>query len=166
MAVAAAALAACLQGSHWTCDGSETVCTDGVPVYFPEPGALGTPEVAARVGAQLACSLEYWGVLHQRLDGWRIVYVRDAVTCGAPESTNGCFDPHDRTITLWYWSVMGDCFEAAFLPHEIGHFTESGHASAKWCGFEGPAEQLQSVPACAGSDWHVLWSWGASCGAS
>lgn len=133
---------------YWTCADGPTLCVDGVPVYM-DPDLVesyATPEVGARISAQLAVSLAHWEVPAEWLAGWRLRYTEaETITCTG--SANGCWDDFDRTITLTLPRGTG-CIEAAPLPHEIGHFVDPGHTDARWCDFGAVLEAYRRIPAC------------------
>lgn len=133
---------------YWTCDGTETACLDGTPV-FVDPSMLptyGTPSMMYRVAVELDASLAYWSVPAVDLAGWRIRYVAaDTVPCNAEAS--GCWDEGDRTISLTFARTTG-CIESSPLPHEIGHFIDRGHTDPRWCDFAQLLELLWTQPSC------------------
>ena len=156
MLLPAVSLAAC--APSWECDGSESACPDGVPVYLPTELAA-MRDVEGRLRAQLETALAYWSLPRSTLDGWKLEYHLDEwVECGGYPGFSGCWDGHEKTIRLAYWAGMSGCVEAAPLPHEIGHFVAS-HGDARFCGWAPLVEELRTVPECGDGGWELNWSY-------
>lgn len=147
------ALSACTE-PYWECDGSETYCADGIPVYleagFPE-NYYNDPTFEARLAAQIAVSLQMWGVSHNELEGYKIIMAVGMVTCDGSVAW-GCCDFEEKTISVEAFSPgwAPGCIEYSILPHELGHLHDDYHEDARWCSdWEGPIELMMSQPECA-----------------
>ncbi len=127
---AAVALASC---SPWNCD----FYSHGACVEFPSPPAnLG--EAQTRMDRLLQLELPFWGL--SSLSGWRIQY-RDSADypCYMVEKNDGCTDYAKNTMSVRLPPDAHDCFEAAELLHELGHYElgDPMHSNARWGDVEG-----------------------------
>jgi hypothetical protein len=129
VAAAALALAGC---STWKCDFE----SHGACVEFTTP----PPDLAAakaRVDALLDRELPFWGL--SSLSGWRIQYRTSLYhPCYLAAENEGCTDYLDKTLSVRVNPTAGDCFEAAELLHELGHYAlgDPMHSNATWLGVE------------------------------
>ncbi len=130
LGVAAAALSGC---HTWHCDFD----SHGACVEFPSPPA----DVAAtkqRMDRLLDLELPYWGL--SSLSGWRIQY-RDTTDypCYLNDRNDGCTDFIEQTMSVRLPPDAPDCFEAAELLHELGHYDlgDPMHSNPLWDGVDG-----------------------------
>jgi hypothetical protein len=118
-------LAAC---APWDCDfESHGACVE----FESDPTDL---ELARqRVDTLLAAELPFWGL--SSLDGWRVQY-RDGpeYTCYLARRNDGCTDYIEKTLSVRVPPGAPDCFEAAELLHELGHYAlgDPMHSAPRW----------------------------------
>jgi hypothetical protein len=128
-AVAAAALLGCAQQT-----GPCLLESHGACVRFTyDVSAI--PDLQARVDRLLELTMAYWG-LHS-LSGWAVQF-RDTsrYNCYLNMNNSGCTNFFDREISVHVLPTYGECFEAAPLLHELGHYTlgDPAHSDAEWHG--------------------------------
>ncbi len=126
---AALTLAGC---DPWRCDfQSHGACVE----FVRQPADLA--DAQRRVDRLLELELPYWGLAN--LDGWRIQY-RDTAqyTCYLADRNDGCTDFVEKTLSVRLPQDVPDCFEAAELLHELGHYElgDPMHSSPRWDGVD------------------------------
>jgi hypothetical protein len=126
---AAGLLSAC---SPWRCDFySHGACVE----FAYEPPDLAAAQ--ARVDALLERELPFWGLAS--LSGWRIQFRTTLErTCYLAAESEGCTDYLEKTISVRVPPLVGSCFEASELLHELGHYSlgDPMHSNGAWRGVE------------------------------
>jgi hypothetical protein len=122
---AALALGGC---DPWQCDfESHGACVE----FETDPADLG--EAQRRVDRLLDLELPFWGL--SSLDGWRVQY-RDGpeYTCYLAKRNDGCTDYLEKTLSVKLPPDAPECFEAAELLHELGHYAlgDPMHSAPRW----------------------------------
>jgi hypothetical protein len=90
------------------------------------------PGFDARVRAAAADGARWWGADPAILDGWSVVVVDGAFTCGRLASAGGCTLVEEREIRVS--TDLGPCVGALPVAHEVGHvalWTATGDADAR-----------------------------------
>jgi hypothetical protein len=111
------------------------------PCLFESHGACiqftydvsGIPDVQPRVDRLLDLEMAVWG-LHA-LNGWTVQFRRTAnYNCYLNMNNSGCTNFFDREMSVQVLESYGDCFEAAPLLHELGHYTlgDPSHSDRRW----------------------------------
>jgi hypothetical protein len=134
--VAAWACLAALAASgcdQWMCDfHSHGACVE----FVREPKDLAAAQ--RRVDRLLELELPFWGL--SSLSGWRVQYRESSeYTCYMIENNDGCTDYAKNTISVRLPPDAPDCFEAAELLHELGHYElgDPMHSNPRWADVEG-----------------------------
>jgi hypothetical protein len=121
----ALALAGC---DPWDCDfQSHGACIE----FETDPPDLA--EATRRVDALLETELPFWGL--SNLEGWRVQYRNGAeYSCYLAQRNDGCTDYLEKTLSVRVPPGASDCFEAAELLHELGHYAlgDPMHSSPRW----------------------------------
>ncbi len=122
---AAVPLASC---SPWSCDFySHGACVE----FLRQPPDL--QDAQRRMDRLLDLELPYWGL--SSLSGWRVQYRESPdYTCYMVEKNDGCTDYAKQTISVRLPPDAPDCFEAAELLHELGHYElgDPMHSNDHW----------------------------------
>jgi hypothetical protein len=122
---AALGLASC---ERWECDfDSHGACVE----FETDPPDMGGAK--ARVDALLARELPFWGLAN--LNDWRIqLRVGAEYTCYLAQRNDGCTDYLEKTLSVRVPPDAPECFEAAELLHELGHYAlgDPMHSAARW----------------------------------
>lgn len=95
--------------------------------------ASGIPDLQARVDRLLELEMPFWGLHH--IAGWRIEFRNtNHYNCYLNLSNSGCTDFLSQEISVYVQPTFGECFEAAQLLHELGHYTlgDPTHSDPKW----------------------------------
>ncbi len=91
------------------------------------------PNLQARMDRLLELEMAFWG-LHA-IDGWTIQF-RDTTSynCYLTMNNSGCTNFFSQEMSVYVAPSDGDCFEAAPLLHELGHYTlgDPTHSDPKW----------------------------------
>ncbi|MGC3996788.1 MAG: hypothetical protein QM767_04340 [Anaeromyxobacter sp.] len=116
----------------WRCDfDSHGACIE----FETDPPDLAAAKV--RVDRILDLEMGYWN-LHD-LSGWRVLY-RDSAdyVCYLSTRNDGCTDYPNHTLSVLVPAEARDCFEAAELLHELGHYElgDPMHANPAWDGVD------------------------------
>jgi hypothetical protein len=145
-AIALASLTGC---DPWRCDFESY----GACVEFTRTPA-DVEDARRRVDALLELALPYWGL--SSLGGWRIQYRETAeYPCYFAARNDGCTDYLERTMSVRVPPDAPECFEAAELLHELGHYElgDPMHSSPRWGGVDAQFARLvwdrpDAAPAC------------------
>jgi hypothetical protein len=112
----------------WRCDFE----SHGACVEFTK----NPPDLEAarrRMDRLLELELPFWGL--SRLDGWRVQF-RDTAEypCYVASRNEGCTDYVQKTLSVRLPRDTPDCFEAAELLHELGHYElgDPMHSNPRW----------------------------------
>jgi hypothetical protein len=133
LAIGACAAALMLAGCEpWSCDFySHGACVE----FLRQPRSMAAAQ--ARMDRLLELELPHWGLTS--LKGWRIQY-RDSADypCYMVDLNDGCTDYLKQTISVRLPPDDPECFEAAELLHELGHYElgDPMHSSPKWDGVD------------------------------
>ncbi len=128
--VALLGIAAC---EPWRCD----FWSHGACVEFTFDPGIPMSEAHARFDRLLELEMPYWGIT--RVSGWRIQYRRSrSYDCYFSSLNEGCTDFLAQTISVRVPPDTSDCFEAAELLHELGHYTigDPMHSAPAWEGVD------------------------------
>jgi hypothetical protein len=139
LAACLVALAAGLGGCDpWRCDfESHGACIE----FETNPPHLDAAR--ARVDRLLDLELPYWN-LHS-LSGWRIQFRESPeYVCYLATRNEGCTDYVNKTLSVRVPPESRDCFEAAELLHELGHYAlgDPMHSAPGW---KGVADQFAPI---------------------
>jgi hypothetical protein len=127
-ALAVTALPGCMQ---------QGVCefkSHGACIQFTYDSSA-APDLQARMDRLLELEMAYWG-LHS-LGGWTVQFRNSpSYNCYLTLTNSGCTNFFDREMSVYVQPGYGDCFEAAPLLHELGHYTlgDPTHSDARWRG--------------------------------
>lgn len=153
--IIAIALSAC---SPWHCDFT----VKGACVEF-ETTPTDIPGYQARLERLLELEMPFWGV--SDLNGWRIQYRNtEDYLCYLVPKDAGCTDYVEHTLSVYIPQDAPDCFEAAQLLHELGHYTlgDPTHTNPKWKDVDGQfaadAWDRPDAPASCVSRWGYIYS--------
>jgi hypothetical protein len=133
VAIGACAAALSLAGCEsWSCDfHSHGACVE----FLRKPRDLAAAQ--QRMDRLLELELPYWGL--SSLGGWRIQFRESPdYPCYMVDLNDGCTDYLEQTISVRLPPEMPECFEAAELLHELGHYElgDPMHSSPRWDGVE------------------------------
>ncbi len=107
--------------------------------------------VQARLDSLLEHEMPFWG-LHG-ISGWTIQFRANTdYNCYLNTDNSGCTDYFQRTLSVYVSPDDGDCFEAAPLLHELGHYTigDPTHSDPHWQDVPGAfAEMVWNRPDAA-----------------
>lgn len=127
----AAAIAALLSLSacqRWNCSfDSHGAC---IEFDYEEPDLA---DAKARVDRLLDLELAFWDL--SKLDGWRLQFRRSSsYPCYFATRNDGCTDYLSQTISVRVPPDAPDCFEAAEVLHELGHYKlgDPMHSASRW----------------------------------
>jgi hypothetical protein len=91
------------------------------------------PDVQGRVDRLLEREMAYWGVHH--ISGWRIEFRdTDRYDCYLSLKNSGCTNYFNQEMSVYVGPSFLECFEAAPLLHELGHYTigDPTHSDERW----------------------------------
>ncbi len=126
-------------------------CAQQGPCDFHSHGACvqftydysGLKDVQGRIDRLLEHEMPFWG-LHD-IAGWTIQF-RDTnqYNCYLVATNSGCTDYFERVMSVEVAPEYHDCFEAAQLLHEMGHYTlgDPTHSDARWHDVPGAFAQM------------------------
>ena len=132
-ATAAAAFAMSGGCQPWHC----AFWSHGACVEFDYDPREPVEVLQTRFDRLLELELPYWGL--SRIDGWRVQYRTTlSYPCYFSSQNAGCTDYLNQTISVRVAPDALDCFEAAELLHELGHYTlgDPMHSAPAWSGVD------------------------------
>lgn len=127
MATAALLLLSACQ--RWNCSFD----SHGACIEFAADEPADLEDAKRRMDRLLDLELAYWGLAN--LDGWRIQFRSTAeYPCYFATRNDGCTDYLSQTISVKIPADAPDCFEAAEILHELGHYElgDPMHSNDKW----------------------------------